>query len=719
MEQANRKKKWIKTIQFLAGYLVAAWTFLQFFEWILNRYDISPNWVDLFLWVFIGVVPSLAIYFHHQERIGGGVLKLREKIIFPINLILIAIVTYFGFGSSDLGATTKEISYTNDAGDLEKQLITKEEFRIGLPIFRFEQTKQDTINEWLEYGIRELIYQDLLQDKNINPYTSGSESTIDKVMQAKIYNDYYLDGTYEVTDGVYKVTPSVRNAKNGKLISENSFTGTNLLDVIDDASIYVRENIGIIEEKRDFYIDLSLKDFMSPSLEAIKNSMNGNYEAAQKIDSTYAMSYLYDAERKIKYSQGKIDEQNTIDKAYKYSSKLPLQRQLEIRIRRYIAYEDWLMAEKLLKLQLEIDPSDQIYNDLLYTVYGETQQVRAYVDHAEQRFNTNQNIINGGVFLNASLLVGNYKEVVNAIKNLELVQPNNTDIFTFKIRPQLLNGDIEDAKKTQEKTLLVNPSWEKFAQTYDIAIAYLSENKITKEKLKPFVGLFRSQNSEQTIEYWLENDILIQYVSNQKLSSPILAGEHTLVDGTYINNRVTHKREFLKDSLDNIYGIRTEQKTYNNTSTFWYWAYNDGIKAAERAIENDSLDKAEKLYKDLIQKNPKHYFLKQALNYINYVKSVDKETLKSQYDKVVGIYGPRKFSIEDGKLYYKREKLPKIHILPISEHRFISLTKYATNYGFEITENGTLASFAMSYDVASKTWTKLLEDTDNYFLKDE
>lgn len=718
MAEKKRQKKWLNTLKFLAAYLVAAWTFLQFFEWILKRYDISPNWVDLFLWIFIGLVPSLAIFFHHQERISKGILKLREKIIFPLNVVLLVVIMYFGFGNSDLGATTKEISYTNDEGDIEKQLITKEEFRVGLPIFKFDQVKNDSVNKWLEYGIRELVYQDLLQDKNINPYTSGSESTIDKVMQAKIYNNYYLDGTYEINDGIYKVKPTVRNAKNGKLLSEKEFTGSNLLDILDDVSVFVREHIGIIEEKRDFYIDLDLKDFMSSSIEAIKHSVSGNYELAHTIDSTFALSYLYDAKRKINFSHSKIDERNTIDKAYNYSNKLPLQRQLEIRIRRYVAYENWDMAEKLLKLQLEIDPSNQIYNDLLYTVYGETKQIKAYIDHAEQRFKSNENIKNGGVFFNASLIAGNYKEIISAIKSLELVQPNNTDIFTFKIRPQLLNGDIEDAKKTQEKTLLVNPSWAKFAETYDIAIDYLSKNKITKKKLELFAGLFRSQVSEQTLEFWLEDDILVQYTSNQNLSAPILAGNNILVDGSYINDRVTYKREFLKDSLGNNYVIKTEQKTYNNASIFWYWSYDNNIKEAELAIENDSIEKAEQLYKNLFKEKPNHYFLKQALTHIEYIKATDSTELQEQYKNIIGNYGPRKFSLENGKLYYKREKLPKIHILPISENRYISLSKYSTNYGFEEVEGGRLASYALSYDVESKLWNKLDDDT-NYLLKDE
>lgn len=718
MTKTTNRKKWIKTLQFFAAYLVAAWTFLQFLEWILKRYDISPNWVDLFLWFFIGIIPSLLIYLYHQERINKKILKLREKIFIPLNIILLFVALYFGFGNSDLGATTKEISYINDSGELEKQLITKEEFRVGLPIFSFEQTKNDTINEWLSYGIRELIHIDLLQDKNISPYTSYSENTIDKVMQSKIFNDYYLDGTYSVENGVYKVKPTVRNARNGKVLSEQEFTGSDLLDLLDDVSIYVREHIGIIEEKRDFYIDLNLKDYMSPSLEAIKEMLDGNYEASQTIDSTFAISYLKDASQKINYSQGKLDERNTIDKALKYSSKLPLQRQLEIRIRKHIAYEEWDIAEKLLKLQLEIDPSDRIYNHLLYMVYSETKQVKAYVNHAEERFIKDKSIINGEVFLNASLLAGNYAEVITALKNLELLQPNNSDIFTFKIRPQLLNGDIEDAKKTQEKTLLVNPGWKKFTHVYDTAIAYLSNNKVTKSKLKRFEGLFRGEGSEQTMEFWLEDGYLLQYVSNQRMSAPIMAGDNVLVDGNYINNRITYRKEFLKDATGKTYAVKSLQYGYNPPATFWYWSYDDTIKAAEAAIEDDNLEQAEQLYIKAIEDKPHHYFLKEALKHIEYVKATDPEVIQEQYKAIAGNYGPRNFSIEDGKLFYKREKLPKIHILPISKDRYISLTKYATQYGFETTEDGKQVSLAYTYDAEKKVWD-MLSDAGNYLLKDE
>jgi hypothetical protein len=717
MGEQKSKSKWLNTAKFLAAYLVAAWTFLQFLDWILTRYDVSPNWVDLFLWVFIGIVPSVAIYFYHQERINDGVLKLREKILFPLNALLLALTLYFGFGNSDLGATTKEINFTNDDGNLATQLITKEEFRIGLPIFKFESVSKDTTYTWLEEGITELLYQDLLQDKNLSIYTSDSDGTVNRVSESRIFNDYYLDGTFEVIDDVYKVTPKIRNAKNGRVITEKTFEDTNLLNLLDEASIYVRQNIGITELKRDFYIDLNISEFYSNSLEAIKYNIENNHTKAQEIDPEFALSYFDDASRKIRFSLGEEGEKEIIDKAFRNSNKLPLQRQLQIRILRHIAYEEWGVAEKLLKLQLEIDPSDETYNRLLYAVYGETKQIDAYVKHAEDRFNKNKSIDNGTNLVNASMVSGNYKEIIAALKNIEIVQPNNPDLFTFKLRPQLLSGDIKAAKKTQERTKLMHPRWKNFTHLFDSAIAYLSKQKITANTLIKFEGKFRSQSTEQIYEYWVEVDRLIAYISNQELSAPIIVGPNALINGSYMNRSVSYNT-FLRDSLGSIYATKNLQHNYSITNTFWYWSHDDTIKKAEKSLASGDYIIAKKLYENAIKTHPNHFFLKLALKHIDYVSSITKENLNKQYNKILGTYGARNFWSDGEKLFYERKGLTKLRLFPISKNRYISLSRYGNQYGFETTENGELASAVYSYNNEQKIWMKLLENN-NYLLKNK
>ena len=82
MSSEKQTSKIKKVAKIVVAYLVAAWTFLQFVDWTLIRYNISPYWVDILLWFFVGVLPSLVIYLFNSERINNKKLKLWEKIIF-------------------------------------------------------------------------------------------------------------------------------------------------------------------------------------------------------------------------------------------------------------------------------------------------------------------------------------------------------------------------------------------------------------------------------------------------------------------------------------------------------------------------------------------------------------------------------------------------------------------------------------------------------------
>ncbi len=225
-EETNRtKNKWKKVVQITAAYLVAAWTFLQFIDWVLVRYQISPYLVDILLWLFVGILPSLIIYLFNSERINAKRLKLIEKIIFPFNVLILGISLFLFFGNSDLGSTTKEVSFTDEIGNVETQTITKQEFRIRIPIFNFKQKTKDSVHSWLGNTINRLIKLDLNQDKNFTAEVNYEDNTSKKVQQSSVFTNQYIDGEYDVTDGVYTLTSILRNSKNGKELSRQTFSG--------------------------------------------------------------------------------------------------------------------------------------------------------------------------------------------------------------------------------------------------------------------------------------------------------------------------------------------------------------------------------------------------------------------------------------------------------------------------------------------------------------
>tara|TARA_R110002096_G_C14604974_1_gene722983 strand:- start:47 stop:2218 length:2172 start_codon:yes stop_codon:yes gene_type:complete len=717
------KKRLTKTLQFFAAYLVAAWTLLQFVDWALIRYSISPYWVDMLLWIFIGIIPSLIIYLYNQERINNKILKLREKIIFPLNILLIMVVTYFGFGNSDLGATTKTIEYTNEEGKEKTAFITKEEFRTGFFIYNFAPKTKDSTSLWLEYGISMLLTEDLLQNKNLNPKLRGIKNTVDKVNNAKIFNDYYIDGEFEVVDDNYTITTFIRNSTNAKIIADETFIGSDVLSLIDDITVFVTNNFASNEFNAPSYLDLDVKEFTSHSLKAIEYYRNRDYENAIKEDSTFALAYLDYAKYRLRYSHSKYEEQYLADNAFKYRSKLPIQKRGETLIYKNLAYDAYENAEELIKLQLEVNPNDQAYNSLLYNLYGKTRNFKAYEEHARKSYRNDPSIINGYNLINAGLITENYDEIFKEISKIQLLYPLDNGLTLLKLQPQLYKGDLEAAGKTLNKIKLLKPGADTLLNVYDKAIAYLKDNKVTKNDLQKFEGNYRLNFSDQTFALWIENNILLRRTKNQETLAVVMAGEHTVIGGSpSLSTNI--EMEFIKNEFNDYYLCKMIETTGRGSGTYWYWKVDETIKKAEALFEEKKLDSAKLAYEIAIKANPKHYYLKDMLAHINYVKNIDSLVLQNQLKGVVGTYGPRKFWIEEGgKLFYKRERIengqifPKIELLPISKDRYINMTKLRDHHAFNYQDGKVISSYAYQYNLEKDVWIKLIEEN-NLFMKD-
>ena len=721
-EQKKIRKKWLQVLQFLAAYLVAAWTFLQFVDWILIRYSISPYWVDMLLWLFVGIIPSLVIYLYHRERINSGILRLREKIIFPLNVVILAVGLYIGFGTADLGATTKTIEYTTETGEARTALVTKEEFRTGFNIYNFTPKSPDSTNVWLEYGISVLLYHDLLQNKNLNPEIDGNRGTSEKVRTAGYFHDFYIDGEFEVVDSVYTITTYIRNAKNAKVKKQKTFTGKDVLDLIDEISVFVTSTFDSKEFNNPSYLDLKVKEFTSSNLKALEHFRYGQFEKAIKEDSTFALAYLFAGRMNLRFNLGKFEERALADKAYQYRHKLPLQKQGEALVLKYLAYDEIEKAQELIKLQLEVDPSNDSYNNDLTNIYGKTKNVQAYTQIAYDAWENNKNTNNAFSFLNAGIIREDYNNILRQLSTFELLQPNDDYVFSLKLVPQLMKGDLDAAIKTHEKTKLLHPNLENLTKVYDTAISYLKDNAISKNAMRKFEGVYRSTSNEQTQTIWINENTLLEYVSNQGIVPLLQAGENILVSGQVLRGR-TWTYEFLKDDSGRIYAFTQESNSRENSWTDWLWKIDESIRKAENLLEKGDLVNAETAYQKAIGNNPKHYYLKEALKHIHYVQNADPKTLQKQYEAVLGTYSKegietkRRFWLKDGRLMYKREELPSKELLPISKTRYITMSDLRFIYEFEYKDEQVIASYAWYYNPEDRMWEKYVPEN-NYLYKD-
>jgi hypothetical protein len=229
------------------------------------------------------------------------------------------------------------------------------------------------------------------------------------------------------------------------------------------------------------------------------------------------------------------------------------------------------------------------------------------------------------------------------------------------------------------------------------------------------------------LEFWINGDRLVQYVKNQKMRPVLPAGPDALGGGFLVGD--TFYCELVKNETnDKVIGFSAYQFFWRLTDNRFFWKLDDDIIAANKAFENKNIEEAIKLYEVAIASNPKHGYLPNILSHLKYMQNKDKDSLLLQHQRFVGTYGPRKFWVEDEKFYYKRKgeatELSKVELLPISENRYMDLTRLGTMMEFKKDPSGKLASNSYSFIIGEDLEFEWRESDNNdkvtnYFLKDD
>ena len=395
---------------------------------------------------------------------------------------------------------------------------------------------------------------------------------------------------------------------------------------------------------------------------------------------------------------------------------------MEVYIQRNLAYGNYDNALEQVKLQLEVDPHNEFYNDVLYSIYGETKQTEQYFDTASTLFEIDQSADTGVNLATASMVSGNDDMLIEAIEKYEILSPN---LKVFKLQPLLFQGELKLAESLLDDIKTIYTDFSRRAQVYDTALAYLKTNDYDISKFKKFEGTYRSGFNEQIHKYWIENNRVIQYVKHQSMFALLPAGENTLVSG-FIND-VAYRYDLILAANKKPIGVNFQILDYINTYSYWYWKEDEAILKAHEAFDNKNYDEALSLYETASENNPKHAYLQNMILYLKYLKDNTPEVILEQNESFVGSYGPRNFWIEDNKFFYKRKneesELPKVELLPIGENRYMDLTRPGSIMAFEPDENGTMASKSYSFIVGPELrfeWEHNTGDgtTVNYFLKD-
>lgn len=723
-------RSWWPILQLLGAYLVGAWTLLQFLDWVSTRYQISPYWVDLFMWIFVGLLPGFLFYLLYKERIDRFGTNRKDKFVLSSNLVILVLVLFFSFRNTDLGATTKEISYTDADGVTQQKTIVKQEFREKIRVFNFEPLEVDSAYLWLDSAIPALLTIDAQQDKAFTFARHFSETSMAEKLKLSEGFDLFVDGQFRFDGELYEVTPRIYATKNGRLQSQQTFFGKNLYVLIDSLSVYIREHTEVAKPVLETAIDLPIESFTSSSLEAIKYySMGGyaNLERAIALDSTFALASWQLGRLLSTSDRSELDTRFYFNQAFRHREKLPFDWQQSILSQRYLAYDNFEAAEKVLQLQLEIDPENNVLNQSMINVYTNSQQfdkLRTFTDAWSKR----DLFASAEYYAMALQLNLESRTLLNTVRPFATLYPNNEMLNFLIFKAHLLDKNWEAASRTLEEIKLTYPRYERQIQFIEQSIEYQRTHSIPKDQFQAFFGTNQFYGSERTgrlFPHPERADLIIAQVAN---ALPMLFpySDTQLIEIHYWNlgsSIVLH--EMKRDSNDRVYAMEStsHRQDREKPRVIFSWRIDSLVLKAEALLHQQDYEQAEIAYQEAIAAHPKLYFLKDALQHIQYVQSKTAAEIEEQLLSVAGQYADRSFWVNDGRLYYKRTAIdqvyfPRMVLLPISEDRFVNLSRPNVQYGFEYDNGQAIASYSYLYNRDSSIWLRNGVKNDYLLKKD-
>jgi tetratricopeptide (TPR) repeat protein len=290
--------------QILGVYLAAGWGMLEFTDWVVNRYSLSPHLIDLSLVAWALMIPTVLILAYFHGAPGRDRWTRVEKIGIPVNVLVAATVLVVMFAGRELGPVTRSVTVEDETGATVEREIPKSEFRKSLAIFHFDNATQDDSLDWLQYGIPLALQFDLSQDYFIDfryhPHFSqrlkeegygdgtGVPLTLRRDIAEHFHMDHFVTGTLNRRDGALQVDVTLYNTHSGKPIGQHSYPLSDPLNLTDRISLQIKQDLGIPESHIEEAEDLPVAELMTTARDAFRSFVEA-YGAAY-VEGDWAVS---------------------------------------------------------------------------------------------------------------------------------------------------------------------------------------------------------------------------------------------------------------------------------------------------------------------------------------------------------------------------------------------------------------------------------------------
>lgn len=222
--------------QYFGSYLAVGFGLLQFLEFMVNRYAISPNYIDKYLILWLLSIPAVGVLIYYKGRLprtGGRGRRSWQRWLVPLNLGLSLVLAVMLFGGGEAQAAAEIISATNEKGERVRAVVPDQNTVKYLSIFRFSnQTGEDGL-DWWGTAFSYLLSVDLRQRPEFYPtearelsmlYNEFGFEPFDEIgigtqrrVAQRARTEYFISGSYSQDEaGTYLLEGTVQRTRDGK-----------------------------------------------------------------------------------------------------------------------------------------------------------------------------------------------------------------------------------------------------------------------------------------------------------------------------------------------------------------------------------------------------------------------------------------------------------------------------------------------------------------------
>ncbi len=291
--------------------MAAGWGLVEFTNYLVDRYVLSPYLPDLALLTWALMVPTVLMLAYFHGRPGRDAWTSLEKVGIPANVILAGALLLYSFAGKDLGAATIAVTLEDETGTSVERIVPKSEFRKRAALFYFDNQSADTAFDWLQYGLVFALYNDLRQDQFISvqfgpdfiqrfkeaDFRDGLKLplTLKREISHERHLDYFVTGKIDRSGEGLTITTQLYETRRGKLLKERSFYGNDPLAMVDEITVQLKRDLEIPAQHIEDSPDLPAAEQLTSSPEAFRQFIDGIYALTVSEDWRSAEASLRQA----------------------------------------------------------------------------------------------------------------------------------------------------------------------------------------------------------------------------------------------------------------------------------------------------------------------------------------------------------------------------------------------------------------------------------------